>query len=110
MGVGPEAKVERANRDYAVAMGFAFTKYTEPGRVGPPDRKVIGHGLEFFIEYKARGKKPCPKQRRDHARRRAEGVCVYVVDDQAEGERILRHHAENGRACCPGYKPTGERV
>lgn len=110
MGVGPEAKVERENRDYAISLGFEFVKYLEPGRVGAPDRKVAGHGAEFFIEYKARGKKPHAKQLRDHARRRSAGWCVYVVDDQSEGERILRHHAENGPACCPGYQLTGEKA
>lgn len=63
--------------------GGTCEKFTSPGRRSVPDRICsLRRGVVFFIEFKAPGEKPTPAQERDHARRRARGFRVYVVDNK----------------------------
>ncbi len=69
-------------------------KFTSPGRRAVPDRIFSKRGGQvFFIEFKAPGKKATPSQEKDHAERRTMGFRVYVVDDVAEGKRIIDNEA-----------------
>lgn len=83
--------------DYLVkrvaACGGVAEKFSSPNRRNVPDRIVSWpprlhqtmHGILrlaecVFVECKAPGEKPRTGQQRDHARRRAMGFRVYVVD------------------------------
>lgn len=45
----------------------------------------------FFVEFKRQGKKPRPEQEYEHARLRARGFRVYVVDNRDSGLEVLEH-------------------
>ena len=56
-------------------------KFSSPGRRSVPDRIVTLPGnVVIFVELKAPGKKPTKLQLRDHARRKALGCDVRVID------------------------------
>lgn len=84
-----EKKIESAVRQYALTLGFLVYKFTSPARAAVPDRLFIYQGKHFFIEFKATGKKPTPAQEREHAKLRAGGATVFVVDDIDKGKFIL---------------------
>ena len=72
------------------AMGGISYKFTSPGRVGVPDRIVVLPGARLvFVELKAPGKKPAPHQLREHARLRAVGQRVEVIDSLRGVEALL---------------------
>lgn len=101
-----EKKVEAAHRDGVKAEGGLSLKWVSPGYAGVPDRIDLNdvdamgdylflmHGVELprevliealskaisFTELKAPGKKPTGHQERCHARLRARGFTVNVVD------------------------------
>ena len=55
-----------------------------------PDRLILLPSNELlFIEFKRPGAKPRPEQEYEHDRLRARGFSVYVVDNKAEGLRVL---------------------
>ena len=64
-------------------------KFTSPGRVGVPDRMVVGPGFLFFIEFNQTGKKPTVRQLREHNVLRSLGQDVYVGDEVGQAETIL---------------------
>ena len=85
-----ENYIEEDNRKYALKHGCLFDKFTSPSKRSVPDRMLTcPEGLIAFIEYKAPGKKPTPKQWQDHVERRGRGVLVYVVDDIALGRQLI---------------------
>ncbi|MBG6243514.1 MAG: VRR-NUC domain-containing protein [Candidatus Symbiopectobacterium sp. Dall1.0] len=64
------------------AGGIAY-KFVSPGRRGVPDRLVVlPGGRVLFVECKAPGQKARPAQQREHARLRALGFTVVVVDSK----------------------------
>jgi len=76
------------------AMGGEVRKVKWIGRRGAPDRLVMlpvhqalgawsWPGATIWVELKAPGKKTEPHQAREHARMRAMGQCVAVVDSLA---------------------------
>ena len=76
-----ERDVERALVRRIVALGGMAEKFTSPGRRSVPDRLVtLPGGRVCFVELKAPGKTPTDLQERDHARRRALGFDVFVID------------------------------
>ena len=63
------------------AIGGECEKFTSPGRRSVPDRLVtLPGGRIVFVELKSCGKTPTENQLRDHARRRALGFTVLVID------------------------------
>ena len=88
---GPlERDIERAVSRYAKDRGIENEKYTSPNKRSVPDRIFYpGGGICTFIEFKALGCKPTEAQARDHARRRAAGYDVRVVDSIEEGRRVI---------------------
>jgi hypothetical protein len=44
----------------------------------------------FFVEFKRPGAKPRAEQEYEHARLRARGLAVYVVDSREAGLEIIR--------------------
>ena len=76
------------------ADGIAF-KFTSPARRSVPDRlvlmpitseehrEIVGRYVRF-VELKAPGKKPTDAQLREHARLRALGFKVHVIDNKPD--------------------------
>lgn len=76
-----ERDIERALVRRVTALGGMCEKFTSPGRRSVPDRLITMPGGQIiFVELKAPGKKPTELQKRDHARRRALGCDVRVID------------------------------
>jgi hypothetical protein len=72
-----EARLVREAKRY----GGVAEKFTSPGRRSVPDRIVwLPGGRVFLVECKASGCAPTEAQDRDHARRKAMGFPVFVVD------------------------------
>lgn len=83
-----EKVIEQAlTREVKKAGGLCY-KWASPGNTGVPDRIVIYGGMIKFIELKAPGKKPTPKQEYIHAQLREQGASVYVIDS-LEGVKTL---------------------
>ncbi len=77
-----EKTIEAALVKRVAALGGLCEKFVSPGRRSVPDRLVsLPGGRIVFVELKAPGKKPTPLQERDHAKRRALGFEVLVIDD-----------------------------
>ena len=76
-----ERDIERALVHRVMALGGMCEKFTSPGRRSVPDRIItMPGGVIIFVELKSPGKKPTQLQERDHARRRAMGCDVRVID------------------------------
>jgi len=76
-----ERDIERALVRRVTALGGMCEKFTSPGRRSVPDRLItMPGGHIIFVELKAPSKKPTELQKRDHARRRALGCEVRVID------------------------------
>ena len=84
----PEGYVEDYLRDEAKRRGALCLKFTSPGTTGVPDRVLIGHGKTVFVEAKAPGQKPRPRQEVVFDAMRKRGAEVYVVDTR-QGVRDL---------------------
>lgn len=76
-----ESKIEKALVERVKALGGMAEKFTSPNRRAVPDRLVtLPEGRIIFVELKAPNKKPTILQARDHAKRRALGCEVRVID------------------------------
>lgn len=76
-----ESVIEKALIERVKALGGMCEKFTSPSRRGVPDRIVtLPGGKIVFVELKATGGKLSVLQQRDHARRRALGCSVLVID------------------------------
>ena len=85
-----EKNIETAVCEYAKSKGFLVYKFTSPARAAVCDRMFIHpSGYVFFIEFKATGKHPTPKQEREHMRLRGHNITVYVVDDIEVGKMMI---------------------
>lgn len=85
-----ERDVERALVERVQAAGGQAYKFTSPGRRGVPDRIVLLPGrVPEFVELKRKGAKPRPEQLREHARIRAAGGVVHIVDCAAGIEKLM---------------------
>lgn len=76
-----EKDIESALCARVKSLGGLCEKFISPGRRSVPDRIVtLPGGVIVFVEVKAPGKKPTDLQERDHARRKALGCRVVVID------------------------------
>ena len=76
-----ERDVERALVRRVKALGGMCEKFTSPNNRSVPDRLVtLSGGRIIFVELKRPNAKPTEAQARDHARRRALGCDVRVID------------------------------
>jgi len=76
-----ESVIEKTLVERVKALGGMCEKFTSPSRRGVPDRLVmLPGGRVVFVELKAPGKSLSVLQQRDHARRRALGCTVFVID------------------------------
>lgn len=77
-----EKQIEMALVYRVKELGGLCEKFVSPGRRSVPDRLVtLPGGKIFFVELKAPGNKPTGAQQRDHARRRALGCDVRVINN-----------------------------
>ena len=76
-----ERDIERALVRRVQSLGGMAEKFVSTGRRSVPDRIVtMPDGHIIFVEVKNEGKKPTKLQERDHARRRALGCDVRVIN------------------------------
>ena len=62
---------------------------------GMPDRILLLPGCRIgFVEVKAPGKQPRPRQRHLHRLLRALGFPVFVMDDPDQADRIVKEVSE----------------
>ena len=80
-----EREIEKTLVKRVKVLGGLCEKYTSPGRRSVPDRIITLPGNRIiFVECKAPGKVPTEAQAADHARRRALGCDVRVIDSKAQ--------------------------
>lgn len=76
-----ESYIESKLCERIKALGGQCEKFTSPARRSVPDRLVtLPGGRVEFVECKRPGEKPTAAQGRDHARRRALGCVVRLID------------------------------
>ena len=76
-----EKTIEAALVKRVKELGGMAEKFVSPGRRSCPDRLVtLPEGRIIFVELKAPGCRPTPKQAADHERRRSLGCDVRVID------------------------------
>lgn len=76
-----ESTIECALCKRIELLGGMCEKFVSPNRRAVPDRLVsLPAARIVFVELKAPGKSPTPAQLRDHARRRALGFEVLIID------------------------------
>jgi hypothetical protein len=86
-----EKTLERKLVQAVKTMGGICPKFVSPGFDGMPDRLVLlPMGRIAFVEVKAMGSKPRPLQEARHGMLRRLGFEVYVLDDDARIQEILK--------------------
>lgn len=79
-----EREIEAHLRKQIKGMGGKAFKFVSPGNDGVPDRLVcLPGGRIVFVELKAPGKKPTPRQLQRQDELRALGFDVRVIDSRA---------------------------
>lgn len=92
-----ETNIETDHRIWAERLGLYCLKLNPLGRVGIPDRLIIGpNRLMFFIEFKRRNKRPRRIQRYIHDIIRGFGFNVYVCDNLEEAKGVTLQEVEEG--------------
>lgn len=85
-----EANVEKYLIRYAKDKGGLCLKFISASMRGLPDRMVIlPQGKIFFVELKAKGKKPRPEQKRVHKLFSSLGVKVYTADSKEKVRSVV---------------------
>jgi len=84
-----ESVVETNVTKRFIERGWLARKLKWIGRVGAPDRLFAKGGRTIFVEFKKPGETPAPHQVREHARMKAAGIEVYVVDSTEAGYRLV---------------------
>jgi hypothetical protein len=86
-----EKTIERKLVQAVKAMGGSCPKFVSPGFDGMPDRLVLlPMGRIAFVEVKAMGSKPRPLREARHGMLRRLGFEIYVLDDGARIQEILK--------------------
>lgn len=94
-----EKDIERKGGEHAKSMGVLHLKFTSPGHAAVPDRLLLSEIPDFlrpviaqhirFVEYKREGQKPTAAQTREHARLRALGFRVDVIDNVTDAKATI---------------------
>ena len=91
--MGPEAKIEKAVRDYARSKNCLVYKFTSPSNRSVPDDIFFPWDKPcFLIEFKGPKGKLTEMQNREIHRIKAHGHAAYVVYSVEEGIRIIDAH------------------
>ena len=84
-----EKDIEKALIKRVKSLGGLCEKFTSPNKRSVPDRLVTLPGnIIIFVELKAPGKEPTPKQKADHACRSSLGCDVRVIDSLEQVQRF----------------------
>lgn len=85
-----EANVEKYLIRYVKDKGGLCLKFISASMRGLPDRIVIlPQGKIFFVELKAKGKKPRPEQKRVHKLFSSLGAKVYTADSKEKVRSVV---------------------
>lgn len=85
-----ENAVETALVDVVKRHGGVAYKFTSPARRNVPDRLVDLPGVPlFFVECKRPDEEPRKAQAREHARLRARGKVVWVIDTVDKAKTLI---------------------
>ena len=77
-----ESQIEKKYRRKIEELGGLCLKFTSPGYTGVPDRIVLMRdGRMWFVEFKAKGKKPTIRQKFVHEKIKSFGFDVQVIDE-----------------------------
>ncbi len=90
-----ESTTEKKVKKYGENKGWLSRKFKSPGQKFVPDRIFIGYGTQFYIEFKAMGKKPNKGQLNEHDLMSSHGARVYVVDNIGDGYTIIDKETDN---------------
>lgn len=86
-----EKSIEQKLVKQTKAAGGLALKFVSPGHAGVPDRLLLfPNGTAAFAELKAPGKKPRPIQEAMIQRLRNLGYPVYVIDDPAMIDDVIK--------------------
>lgn len=86
-----ERDIEAYLRDRIREAGGWAPKWVSPGNNGVPDRIVmLPGGRIVFVELKAPGGRPTKLQAMQHARLRALGCDVHVIDSKQAVDELVR--------------------
>lgn len=91
-----ESAVEGYLRKEVKKAGGACYKFVSPGRRHVPDDIVLwpaarySYPVSHFVECKDRGRKARPGQQREHARLRALGQIVFIIDTKAKVDLYIK--------------------
>lgn len=104
-----ESTIEDANRKDASKVGAIFEKFSSPNKRSVPDRMLTFKcGLIVFIEYKRPGEHATELQFKDHEKRRARRVLVYVVDNKQSGRDLINRLADLDQLDYEAYRAEWE--
>lgn len=88
-----EKEIEEKGCRYGKSIGWDCRKYTSPAHRSVPDRMCLhDFGTIVFIEFKRTGEKATPAQLKEHAKLRARGFDVYVIDNVEDAKRVFDQH------------------
>ena len=88
-----ESKTERGLATYASKRGWYCRKWVSPSRRGVPDHIFIApDGVVWFLEFKAKGKKPTPMQEREIRLIKSNHANARVIDCLDDGKRFVDIH------------------
>lgn len=94
-----EQIIERMFVKKVKQMGGMALKVNSTTMAGLPDRMVLlPHGVLFFAELKATGKKPRVLQEFVHKKLKDLGFTIYVIDSKEQVEEVLK-----GYELCTAY-------
>jgi hypothetical protein len=86
-----ESTIEKHLVEQVKAAGGMAPKFKSPGRRNVPDRLVLLPGARIsFVELKATDQFPSDAQEREHARLRALGFDVRVIDSKEGVNQFLK--------------------
>lgn len=86
----PEKEIEDNFVLFARTLGVKAIKFIDPSSTGAPDRMIlIPGGNILFIEFKAPGETPDPKQVQYHKELRELGFKVFVADSLTYAKEVL---------------------
>lgn len=86
-----EKIIEKYLTDQVKKQGGLCLKFISPSMSGVPDRIVLLPGARiFFVETKAKGKKPRPLQLAVHKMLKRLGFRVYIIDCKKEVEKAIK--------------------
>lgn len=84
-----ERDVQSACVDHARSRGWWARKFQSPANRSVPDYLFAFRGFKFAVEFKAPRKAPTEAQAEEHAKMRAAGWLVLVIDDVARFKKEL---------------------